>query len=287
MGIFDFLKKINKSNSKTPGAKKPSVNVSITTSSYGVDCFLADGENVPCLNLRGYTNPSGGFVNYSRFKVVGKNNATGRKNTKHYDAKDESDVAKLAKADGLSEPFEITFEAHKRDTETENYYIAQLRDYHVPIPEGAIKEDLRSILDRVRYSTIVVSEKKVGKDKVIQRVKAMPSPSEEFAQFADDMGIKFSRYIDEVALFNVTVRELTDRNKAAFFAYCVLCSRDQSQIGDFRKSKHISRLYEFADYAIQNNSILQSISGRDPSDYIKPHRGTVAYKAVKEFFELT
>ena len=100
------------------------------------------------------------------------------------------------------------------------------------------------------------------------------------------MGVKFSLYISETALLNSTVCALSDRDKAAFFAYCILCSKDRSPVRDPRQSEYAEKLYAFADVAVRNAQLMKSINGRDPSDYQNPHKGSIAYKAVADYFDL-
>ena len=57
-------------------------------------------------------------------------------------------------------------------------------------------------------------------------------------------------------------------------------------IGDLRKTELADRLYEFADVVLSNQDILKSIVGRNPDDYLKPHKGSKAYRAVADFFNL-
>lgn len=252
-----------------------------SSSSYTLESLLAKDTQVSLLDLKGYRCPSGGYTNWAVYQVRGTNVATGRKITRRYEAKNEVEAARLAEADGLISPYEFAVLQHDDPTERQIEY---LRSWDAPIPEGAAKYDVSAILSRLEDSQNIASQKHISKDYVVQRVIPAPGPTEEFAVFADEMGVKFSRYIGEMALFNNTVSALSDRDKAAFFAYCILCSRDHSQIRDPRQSEYAEKLYTFADIALQNTQLMKSINGRDPSDYLHPHKGSIAYKAVAEFF---
>lgn len=255
--------------------------VNTETSSETVESFIADGIEVSHLHLGGYQSPSGGYVNWAHFEVKGKNTATNRKNTRRYIARDELAVTKIAEADGLSAPYEVRVLPNNAPTDRQVEY---LHSWNVEVPVGAVKEDVSAILSRLENSYDVVTEKKISDNAVAWYVRPLPGPSEEFAQYADAMGILFSKYVGKVALFNHTVYCLNERDKAAFFAYCVLCDHYHGEIGDLRTTEYFNQLYSFADMATANASIMRSIGNRDASDYIKPHKGTAAYKAVAEFF---
>lgn len=138
----------------------------------------------------------------------------------------------------------------------------------------------------MRYSDDVVSEKECSSGIIYRRVRPIPGPSKEFAEYADDLGIKFSMYISGPGLFTHTILNLEPREKAAFYAYCLICAHTQRAIENPKKSQYADKLYKFADMAIDNPVLLKSITGRGPSDYLNPHKGSKAYKAVAEYFSL-
>ena len=77
MGLFSFLK-------KKPEKLPVSVNVEAKTSE--VEVRQRTPGELPLAYVGEYESPSGGFVNYGRFRVVGVNRETGRKNTRKYEA---------------------------------------------------------------------------------------------------------------------------------------------------------------------------------------------------------
>lgn len=261
------------------------VSVSIQTTSYNVDVILADGESVSMVDL-GYKSESGGYVNWSVYSVKGKNMTTNRMNTKKYQAKERGDAADMAEADGLIGPYEIVCLPHPDEQSKADYFRGKLNEYGVSPPDGAVVDDLMAILNRVRYSEYIVSEEWVAKDRVIQRVRPIEGPNIDFAKYADSMGLKFSTYTSGPGLFAQAVLNLPEREKAALFAYCVLCNQSGQVVGDLRASGHADKLYEFAEVAIKNHAVLASIVGRDANDYLHPHKGSKAYKAVAEYFGL-
>ena len=276
---------LKKDSPQLNGTHEQEIKVTLkteTTHSY-VDTLLANGEVLTLIDLDGYISPSGGFVNWAIYEVIGKNLNTNRKNKRHYEAKTEDDAIKHAEADGLTGPFDIAALKHEDPTERQIQY---LQSWGVSVPAGASKFDVSAILSRLEDETETVSEKKISKSITEQRVRLLPGPASDFAMFADGMGVKFSRYIGKAALFDKTLYNLTGRDRIAFYAYCIICVHEKTEIGDMRKSEYFTRLYEFADAAIDNPTILRSIEGRSANDYLHPHKGSTAYKAVAEFFAI-
>ena len=253
-----------------------------TTHSY-VDRLFANSAKLNLVDLGGYISPSGGFVNWATYEVSGKNISTNRKNKRRYDAKTEADAIRQAEADGLVSPFEIVAIKHDDPTERQIQY---LQSWGISVPAGANKFDVSTILSRLENESETVAEKRISKNTTEERVRLLPRPTSDFARFADSMGVKFSRFIGKAALFDNTLYHLTGRDRVAFYAYCVICANKKTEIGDMRKSEYFARFYEFADVAIENPSILRSIEGRSANDYLHPHKGSAAYKAVAEFFAL-
>lgn len=274
-----------KANSNVLPETEPKVNiaVSIETRRCEVESFIAKGEVISPVVLDREPSQSGGFVNWAIYEVIGVNQNTNRKNKRQYEAKTETNSIAKAKSEGLIEPFEIRALPHDAPTERQIDY---LLSWGAAVPRGATKYDVSAILSRLEDSYDIVFEKQIAKDKEVHYIRPLPGPNAEFAKYADDMGIFFSRYIGGDALFNKVVYSLGERDKIAFFAYCVLCSHRGNTIGDLRNSPHFIQLYEFADKAMQDASLAKSIMGRDSADYKSPHKGSKAYKAVAEFFDI-
>lgn len=271
------------SDVKAAGAPSLSININTSSSSYYVDRLIADGETMTLVDLRENTNPSGGFLNWSVYQIIGVNVNTKRNNKRQYEAKNEADAILKAEADGLTAPFEVTVIPHEEPTERQLEY---LQSFGLSAPVGAKRGDISAILSRLEDATEVVSKKRLSSDRAEERVRPLPSPSAEFARFADAMGIMFSRYVGSDALFYNTVYSLNGRDRVAFYAHCVLCSYHRMEILDMRNFEWFEKLYAFADKVIYDQSFMRSIEGRSANDYLHPHRGAIAYKAVAEFFGL-
>lgn len=104
---------------------------------------------LPAMSLASWDNyisPSGGFVNYARFDVVGKNPETKRKNKRYIEAKDEADACKKMEKKGFIGPFEVTVLSIEPPTERQLEYAKSLG---AVIPKGACKRDVSAIIARI------------------------------------------------------------------------------------------------------------------------------------------
>ena len=120
----------------------------------------------------GYISPSGGYVNYGRFQVIGKNPATNRKNRRTYEIKTEEEACKCAEDAGLVGPFEVNVLPALPPTDTQLSYA---KDLGATIPEDACKTDVSAIISRI-----------TDEDE--------EPASEHLARIAHECGVKFSRY---------------------------------------------------------------------------------------------
>lgn len=265
--------------------QKPEVNItfSVESSTRQVDRLIAENAELTMADIGGYVSPSGGFVNWAVFEVTGVNEQTSRKNKRKYEAKDEASALALAADDGLTGPYAVIPLPIDAPTESQVKY---LQSWGMTVPEGASKYDVSAILSRLEDAHDIASEKDIAPNMKVERVYPLPSPSKEFAQYADAMGVQFSRYIGKEVLFNSTVYNLTGWEKAAFYAYCVLCHAKGTEPGDLRKSAAVNELYAFADIAANDATVMRSIVGREADDYLHPHKGSAAYKAVANHFGL-
>ena len=93
-----------------------------------------------------YVSPSGGFVNYARFDVIGKNPETKRKNKRYIEAKDEASACRRMEEKGFIGPFEVTVLPIEPPTERQLEYAKSLG---ASIPEGACKRDVSAIITRI------------------------------------------------------------------------------------------------------------------------------------------
>lgn len=133
--------------------------------------------------IGGYVSPSGGYINYARFQVVGIKPSTKRRNTRIYEAFREEDALNQARAEGLVEPFEVKVLPVEPPSDRQLSYA---RSLGATIPEGACKQDVSAIIDRI--------------------VDEEEEPVEEqFAKAANDCGVKFSRYHGRTQIMNLAI----------------------------------------------------------------------------------
>lgn len=253
MGLFSFFKK----------KEKTAINIDVTISKsiHSHEIKQRTSGELSMLSLGGYVSPSGGFVNYGRFRVVGKNVTTGRKNTKIIEAKDDKTAIAQAEACGLIGPFTITVEQMQEPTERQVDYAL---DLGASLPSGACFEDISAIISRI------VDDDEEG-------------PLEAFGEFAHAIGIKFSRFIGKRALYNITFNEATERDRAALYAYAVYVSLVGGKLGNLLISPLRDVFYQFADVALSDTALMKSLNGRSGADLTAPNKNTIAYKAAVQF----
>lgn len=130
----------------------------------------------------GYCSQSGGYVNFAKFQVIGKNPNTNRKNKRIYCAKSEEEAcAKAKETDGLVEPFEITILPYEPPTQRQLDYAKNLEAI---IPVGACKIDVSAIISRITDDD------------------EAPAPT-NLAKLANEYGLLFSRFHGTKAILNM------------------------------------------------------------------------------------
>jgi len=132
-----------------------------------------------------YKSPSGGYMNYAEFKVVGINQKTNRQNTRRYYCKDEGEAAALATQEGLVDIISVT--AIPFTPPSEAQYEA-CRKHNRNIPYGACLSDVSALMTR--------------------DIENQKPASIELMQYADSLGLRFSYLIGEESL-----REMIDEMK--------------------------------------------------------------------------
>lgn len=255
---------------------EPIIEIKQTVSSYCTEVKLAKGEEISRVLLDGYKSPSGGYLNWAEFKIVGLNPKTNRKNTRKIKATEENEAIKIAEKE-LQNPSVSTTIPH---IALSDYDKESARDYGFAIPEGACSADISCIIDRITNYDKVLSERWISDDTKLLEVVPSPAANECLAKFAHNRGIHFSMYIREENLLSSLFYELDDYNKAAFVAFYVLRSINNTFMGNDEE------LNKFADFAVDNSSLMKSIRERDVPDYYKPNKKSAAYKAVLKFFDI-
>lgn len=167
-----------------------SIQSSVTLTSRYVEVRQKTKGLLPAISLDvldGYISPSGGFVNYARFQVIGINPSTNRKNKRVYEVRIEEDARKCAESEGLVEPFEITVLPSVPPSERQLEYAKVLE---ACIPDGACSLDVSAIISRITDN----DENPV---------------SNKVACQAQKYGLKFSRYHGRAAILKIAEASLS------------------------------------------------------------------------------
>lgn len=162
-------------------------SLSANAKSAGRSALPPDGHipQIPDSVLGCYKSPSGGYINYATFQVSGLYPQTKRRRKRTYSALDEAGAIQQARADGLTDPFDITIIPSDAPSESQLNYAKNLGAY---IPEDACKADVTSILCRLLD------------DGDMTPVKS------DFASYAFKHGIQFSRYSGTAQIFRCAKR---------------------------------------------------------------------------------
>lgn len=143
--------------------------------------------------------------------------------------------------------------------------LAYLKDLGVPVPVGATKQDASCMISRA-----------TGED-------SKEGPSSELVALALSLGTKFSAYIGANHLLFSVVGYASGRDRAALYAYAVQQSLVGRPFGNMLTDPSRDLFYAFADVVAADASLVKSLEGREPSDYLKPQRSTKIFKAAAAF----
>lgn len=249
--MFDFLKSKEKSCDIT-------VSASLIKEEWEI---IAPKGGVKLIDLDGFESPSGGYLNYNRYQVKGVNPKTGRKNTKRVDGFSEEDAINFAKSEGLIEPFEVSTIQH--EAPDPDYFKSVQNDFEIRLPDDMSDRDLYHLTNRLYEDDT-------------------ETPTKDFAKFATDNKIMFSRFIGEMVLCRLISLKVDKRTNAILFAYVVSQIESGSQIGDPCSSENYRLFSSFADIATEDPSIMKYVKDF-LFDINKPIEHTrKAYKTYKD-----
>ena len=144
--------------------------------------------------------------------------------------------------------------------------LAYLKDLGVFIPDGITKDDASCMISRA-----------TGEDD-------LESPGPELVALAVGLGVRFSAFIGAAGLLRQIVGQTGERDRAALFGYAVRQSLQGSGLGNMVEDPAVGSFYDFADQVAADPALLRSLNGREPVDYIHPHKGTAIYKAAAVLF---
>ncbi|MBA4302894.1 MAG: hypothetical protein C0424_01580 [Sphingobacteriaceae bacterium] len=200
--------------------------------------------------------------------------ATNRKRNITISAKDESDVKEKLHTMGYIEPFEIQELPPEPPTEAQLNYANNLK---IQVPSDATKEDLSALI-----------QKSLDHDS---------DPNPDLIEFANEMGLHFSKFIGKKSLYSFIFHNLELKDKIAFFVFSIYRWLSDDRKGNLSKHQHKEVFYEFANQQLSNNQFLKSMTKYSGSELrffglIKFDDGgesyggsenTIAYKTCAEF----
>lgn len=163
MGFFSSLFGTNHAQQTQQSPSNTHFEMTVTTSSRYVDISQKTPgmlSAIPVSAFDGYISPSGGFVNYGRFQVVGRNPATKRKNKRVYEVRNEDEARACAEASGLIGPFEVSILPSKPPSESQLLYAKSLM---ATIPDGACSHDVSAIISRITDNDEAPVSKKLAR----------------------------------------------------------------------------------------------------------------------------
>ena len=257
MGLFDRFKKKDK-----PAAPAP-VSVKIEARTVEVEVAQQTPGELPMADVGGYVSPSGGFVNFGRFRVSGMNASTGRKNTKRYEVRTEEEARAAATADGLGDPMTVEVEQNEGPTEQQ---VAYALDLKATIPAGACKADVSAIISRITDED-----------------EAAPDPG--LSRWAHDCGVRFSRFVGHDALLGYMSHQLQGADAGTLYAYAVYLQEKGGSFSDPRRLPAYDGLRRCGEAVAADPALMKSLEGRDADDLRRPNRGTKIYTATAELLK--
>lgn len=254
-------------------------SVSIITNDYTCITVVKSGYKFAPIIIKGFSRHPGGYLNWGKYKVRGTNPITNRKNTRAYNANNETAALKLAENDGLINPEIVSLIPSDPPTEKQLEY---LKSYEVEPPQDASSDDISAILTRLENPFGTEKEVKINRNTTKEWIIPDPAPNVQLAEFANSCNICFSLFTGESELFDLLVYKLPLRDKAAFYAYSVFLSQNKGKFENLLFHPKRESFYKFADAVSKDQKLIKSLNGRDPADYKSPNRGTMIYKeAIK------
>lgn len=203
----------------------------------------------------------GRFLNYGRYKVFGMRN-NGRKSFLIRTGRTPESAANKIKTSELLPPYEPVEIAPEPPSERQ---IALLVLHGTAYPPELTSDDASAMINRI----------------CDEYCREGPEPW--LVALADGIGIEFSAYVGGAQLFNIMLWQIGVHDRAALYAYAVQQSLAGHPFGNMLADPARDRFYAFADIVENDASLIKSLDGREPSDFLKPQRGTKIYKVAAAF----
>jgi hypothetical protein len=251
MGIFDWLFK------KKAAAVAPKLNTAVKAK-----WVTEEREPVGEMSHLDFGKPAGElgcFLNYSKYKVSCRSKEGRKRTLKRFGLDAQGAINKVA-AEGFLPPYEATpILEYPLPTDRQ---LECLKNNGVVIHDGITEDDASTMLSRI----------------IDDDCEEGPSPS--LVSLAFGFKIYFSAFVSASGLFRDIVYGADNRDRAALYAYGVRQSMRGEPFGNMLEDPDLSVFYGFADQVLNDEALLRSLKGREPSDYKCPNRGTAIYKAA-------
>jgi|GEM_PF-3599866 hypothetical protein len=228
---------------------------------------LSDCEsNMPCINSEIFERGSNGYLNYGLYEVTGKS-TDGKPIKFKINSINETSAREHVISGGLSEEFSVIPIEFKTPTAQQLEYAL---DLGITIPVDCCHEDISCLINRVNED----DEK---------------SPPVPLAVYADRKGAQFSAWVGEKAFMNMLFLKLEQRDRLAFFAYCVYCYLYSKSVANLDDSDDAELFYNFADSFsadVMLNSSLNRMEGASLIEFgtYEGKTGTAAYILAAKYF---
>ena len=268
MGLFDFLK-------KKPEA--PAVSVKIEARQVEEEVKQRTPGELPMADVSGYVSPSGGFVNYGRFRVSGTNASTGRKNTKRYEVAYDiindkyknlrnltrnlaQKILSLRDEDSLEADFKRITEELQRFTEDREERIRKLSKMEGRLKELTGGDDIDDMIDRYNHMVANLAMFDSEIDRIYNRL--MKLYSRLGIEPTRDRSINFAG-IDEVPSIIMRYEKK-------------LAANESSMAGHLDRERRLKdELHQAENDISENESLLYSIQTQDIKELEKVRRGYI------------
>ena len=242
-----------------PAAPAPKCTITIVSQPVDYD------EQVPelsCLDFGGVPGSADRFLNYSFFKISGYDKA-GKKRYRIRTGKTSEDALRKVSDDELSPPYDVQKVEPEPATDRQ---LELLKRHGTSYPPDLLKDAASEMIDR-----IVDDERRDGPDPYLVTLAAA-------------LGTEFSVYVGAEQLFEKMIRQSSDRDRAALYAYAVRQSIRGAAFENMLADPDKDIFYTFADAVVADASLVKSLNGREPSDFRRPNKGTSIYKQAVAFF---
>lgn len=269
----------NEKNAKNNAPYEYSYSISLTCDSNSYNRSTNKAKRIPehrKYNIIYNDSPFQDNMNYRLYQCKAVFAKTNRTRTRKIEAFSEDEARAAIKELGYLDPIEITHVPFEPPTDMQR---AACQEHGTSIPTKACKADVSYIIDC--------------------KMKSDSVPNPELLKYATEMKIKLSYYIGKKALYTCIFDHLEQRDKIAFYVFCVYRFLSNNRCGNLNRSVHKDLFYDFADKKLSDQSFVKSVNRHSGDElryfgtiYVNNYecngggsKNTIAYKETKKFLE--